>query len=162
MKYLMFLLFASLAFASIVVPKEVACATEYQPPGCPNDITLPDANVSEAIITINNNIDQIPDIFVSLFGNERMSVYVDDLTYAVVTENNKLVSVSMGEAKDKTMNVYVSRDTLHKIVQGDLDPVDALNQGLIRYEGVGFVNSVKWTLINVVAGIVGFFANLFG
>ena len=162
MRYFVLLLFSSMVFASVVIPKEVACTSDFNLPGCPNDVTLSDANVSEAISAINDNINQIPDIFVSIFGNERMSVYVDDLTYAVVTENNRLVSISMGEVQNKTMNVYVSRDTLNKIVTGVVSPVDALNQGLIKYEGVGFANSIKWTLINVVAGIVGFFANLFG
>src|SRR3990172_9236106 len=53
-----------------------------------------------------------------------------------------------------TLNVYIDQETIDQIIAGEITPLDALQQGKIRYEGVGFVKWVKFKVVNTALRIM--------
>lgn len=105
-------------------------------------------------------IQQYGDLLGGFIGNERMNIYIEGLDSPVyaVTENNELKDMGAGELDDHTMNVYSDIGTLAEIAMGETAPLDALKDGRIRFEGVGFMSALKMFF----AQIALFFYSLFG
>ena len=108
----------------------------------------------------NSNIDQIPGIAISLFGNEKMNLYVEGETKIVYMFMNEgyITNIGFGEVQDKTMNVYTDEDTIKKIMEGNMGFADALQQGKIRYEGVDIISGIKVGIANIGITIWSWFA----
>lgn len=104
--------------------------------------------------TINQAMVDFP-FLGKIFGNERMNVYIDDQApFNIITSGGRVESLNHGEIENPTMRVYTDMGTIDQLIAGELMPVDALQQGKIRYEGVGFVNKIKFKLLSVVSGIL--------
>ena len=87
----------------------------------------------------NKNIDKIPSIAVSLFGNEKMNLYVkgyENKPVYLIMNEGYMTNIGFRELSDKTMNVYTDENTIRSIIEGNLDFASALQKGKIRYEGV--------------------------
>jgi hypothetical protein len=90
-----------------------------------------------------------------IFGNERMNVFVDRLEpFSIVTKNGKVESISTGEIRDPTLKVYSDTGAVDQLIAGELTPLEALEQGKIRYEGVGFMNKVKVGVLDLASKIL--------
>lgn len=129
------------------------------------------------IPVINEQIKQVPEVIMGIFGNENLNIYIDlengqQLKFGVITKDNKLVDIKRKELDEPTMKVTTSETAIKEIATSS-DPmtaaINALNSGKIKYEGVGIVNSVKSLVINtaisvlnIVASVVGFLMSLFG
>jgi putative sterol carrier protein len=107
----------------------------------------------------NNNIASSPQVR-DLLANERINFYIDDFgTVSIVNVGGNMESIQDGELPDPTMNMYSDMETLEAIMLGSLDPVDALKEGRIRYEGVGIVNWIRFAFANLafsIAALLGF------
>jgi len=90
-----------------------------------------------------------------IFGEERMNVYVKGLEpFSIVTRNGRVKELRPGGLDDPTMKVYTSLETVKKLGLGEITPVDAVMQGNIRYEGVGFAKSLKFKVLGFAAKMV--------
>jgi len=109
----------------------------------------------------NENIDQIPGIAISLFGNEKMNLYVEGyenkIVYMIMNEGY-ITNIGFGELSEKTMNVYTDENTIRNIIDGNIDFAEALQQEKIRYEGVDIVSSIKVGIANIGITIWSWFS----
>lgn len=113
----------------------------------------------------NENVDKVPGVLKSLFGNERMNVYIeyqegDDLILGVVTKNGKVVELKKGEISEPTMKVTL-KASLIKSVFASQDPakefLDAFNRGEIAYEAYSTTKKIKLFFVKIIAKLLGFF-----
>lgn len=90
-----------------------------------------------------------------IFGNERMNVYIGgQAPFNIVTSGGKVESLGAGEIGNPSMKVYADMGTINQLIAGELTPLDALLEGKIKYEGVGFVRSVKVGALKFVSGLL--------
>ncbi|MBN2042808.1 MAG: hypothetical protein JW754_03300 [Candidatus Aenigmarchaeota archaeon] len=103
---------------------------------------------------------QYGDLLGGFIGNERMNIYIEGLDSPIyaVTENKEPKEIGAGELSDQTMNIYSDIGTLTDIGLGKVQALDAVKQGKIRFEGVGFMSILKV----IFAQITLFFYSLFG
>ena len=96
-----------------------------------------------------------------MIGNERINLYVDgEVKGHLVTENNEVVRIGTEDLEDPTLNVHISEGTLEELVDGEITFVEALEDDKIRFEGVGFSNSLKLAASSVIFTIYSFFSDL--
>jgi hypothetical protein len=71
----------------------------------------------------------------------------------VIVEDGIITSFEKGSLENATMNMYADESTVREILDSD-DPVSAAQSALkadkIRMEGVGIVNSIKVSVVNVL------------
>ena len=106
----------------------------------------------------------------NIVGNERMNVHlsmstpghrtVGKATFSVVTRNNKVETVTYGEIPNlgPTLNIYIDQEAVEQITAGKMTLPDAMLQGKMRYEGVGFFGSVKVLVGNAILGVYNTFS----
>ena len=102
----------------------------------------------------------IPSPFKSLIKNEVINIYIDDLTWNVITEDGKLTSISKGEAKDATIMVYTSKATIEKILSSGSKAKaaqEALDNKEITYKGATFGKKFKLFFAGIGAKVAGWF-----
>lgn len=100
-----------------------------------------------------DNIVKIP-LISNIFGNERINLYVDgEIRGHLITENSTIIDSGKDELQDQTMNVYISKETLEEIREEKTTFAEALKEGKIRYEGVGFINSLKFMILGFLSKI---------
>ncbi len=115
--------------------------------------TIPKEFINEFVDEYNKNIDQAPKTFKNMFGNERINMYIDDqLFYGFRTKDGKIVETFENGTEEPTMNIYVTQEALEEMATGQLEPGEALKQGKIRYEGVGFFKKIKYGILKIVSG----------
>lgn len=95
----------------------------------------------------------------SLFANERINVNLEDDEYCLVSCDGAITDVGVGTLEDPTVEVFSDMETIERIVSGDLGLEEALEEGDIRYEGVGFLNSVKFGVFDTIFDIYSFFSS---
>jgi hypothetical protein len=109
----------------------------------------------------NQQVDSVPRIIITLFGNERINVYLtgcsSDCEIGLVTSDGRAVELRKGEISDPTMRVWMEESLLERILdshdaRGDF--ITALNNGDIKVEGVGILKKIKLTLVKLVARIL--------
>lgn len=109
----------------------------------------------------NSNIDKVPGIAISLFGDEKMNIYVkgyENKPIYMIMNSGIINTIGFGEMKDKTMNVYTDEQTIKEIAANKITFADALQYGKIRYEGVGIINGIKVGIANIGIIIWSWFA----
>ncbi len=109
----------------------------------------------------NENIDQVPGIAISIFGNERMTLYVKEYEnnpIYISMNNGYITDIGFGEMSEKTMNVYTDEETIKKIGKNEMSFAEALQYGKVRYEGVGIINGIKVGIANIGITIWSWFA----
>jgi hypothetical protein len=118
-------------------------------------IHLPSKEEMDSIVDYyNNNVDKIPKIALSLFGNERMNIYVDgDLIYGAVTKSGKITEINEKGIENPTLDVYTTGDTIKNIVNGKITIQEAIKNKDIDYKGVGFVKRTKFGLAKTIGKI---------
>lgn len=94
-------------------------------------------------------------IFSPFLANERINFYVDNEPRGyLIIKDGKIIDIGEEELRDQTMNVYVSEKTIKEIIDGNMSFVEALRTRKIKYEGVGFISSLKFK-------VFGFFFNIY-
>jgi hypothetical protein len=92
-------------------------------------------------------------------ASERINVRLPEGEYHVTTAGGNITDSGDGIMTDPTVNVYSDQETLELIAAGDLTFESAVSTGRVRLEGVGFVNSLKFTVSEYVLKIRAAFGN---
>lgn len=125
---------------------------------------------AEKIKTVfNDNIDQVPGIVITLFGDEQINVHVSDVKeisqgsdviLGVSMQDGLIESVKEGELENPTMNAYLTEETLLELLWST-DPFNdlsiALDEGKVTYKAVTFGGKIKYGIAGVVGTVVGWF-----
>lgn len=95
----------------------------------------------------NENVKYVPSIIKTLFGNEDINVYIymsdgSERLVGIVMRKGLIKDLNTGLA-EPTMNAYTSEETINKIADGELNIVDALNNGDIQYKSLTIKTSLK-------------------
>ncbi|MCK4589371.1 MAG: hypothetical protein KAT77_02940 [Nanoarchaeota archaeon] len=139
---LIIILLATLVFAEVPTPEQIF--TE-----------------EEMLRQIQNEYNQqrhnAPPFIINLFGDERINVYMNGYTAYLITVDGEMIDVSTGELQDQTMNVYVSKETVQKIMNEELEMKDALDKSLIKYQGVGAGKKVKFGAVKMLYRVYSWF-----
>lgn len=86
-----------------------------------------------------------------IFGNERINADIKGaVPFHVITEDGIVIEISEGMLEDPTMNLYSDEDTIRDIIGKELTISEAMEQGRIRYEGVGIIKSIKTGLLKTL------------
>lgn len=122
------------------------------------DVLYEPINAADTIYdAINQTMVDFP-LLEKIFGNERMNVYIgEQAPFNIVTSGGKVESLGAGEIGNPSMKVYADTGTVNQLIAGEMTPLDALQQGKIRYKGVGLVKSVKFKVLGVVVGLMSRF-----
>ena len=102
----------------------------------------------------------MPQPFKSVFGNERINIYIDDLNMNAVTAEGKLIALQEGLLDDPTMNLYSTEATINKILNSENageDLQNALDNKEITYSGVGTGKKIKLFFVKIAAKIASWF-----
>ncbi|MBI2832567.1 MAG: carboxypeptidase regulatory-like domain-containing protein [Chloroflexi bacterium] len=102
-----------------------------------------------------------------IFGSAKTNVYLrisssekrpfGEAIFSVVTRDRKVGEAAYGEIfenQSPTLNVYMGQETLDRITAGEITPLDALWQGKMGYQGVGFLRSVKVNVMKAVLRVL--------
>jgi hypothetical protein len=117
------------------------------------------------VAVYNANVDRIP--FIKTVASDariHAEITLNDgnvLVLGIVTDSDaKVVSFENSTIADPTIRAYTDEATVTAILTAS-NPVaafqDALASGAIRYEGVGFSNSLRVGLMKVGMKLMGFF-----
>ncbi|MEW5897464.1 MAG: hypothetical protein AB1668_07250 [Nanoarchaeota archaeon] len=96
---------------------------------------------------------EIPSLLSKYISNSKMNVELtlengDKALYGVITAEKKIANVVPGGINNPSLNVYATEQVVKKIQAAD-NPVAELQKALqekeIRWEGVGFLNKVKYS-----------------
>jgi hypothetical protein len=105
----------------------------------------------------NSNIQRVP-ILSSLFANERVNLNMEEgWTISFVTVDGRISEISPGPMEDYTVNIYSDIETIENIAEGETTFPEALGEGRIRYETVGFFNSLQFGIATFLLSIFGDF-----
>ncbi|MEA2003958.1 MAG: phosphatidylserine decarboxylase [archaeon] len=97
-----------------------------------------------------------------LFSDEKINIHVDgESVYSIVTEDKMIKDVYEHHLDDPTINIYTDMETSEKVASGELDIIDALEDGSINYEGVDFANMLKFGIANVFFDAYTFLSRIF-
>ena len=98
----------------------------------------------EPVTGLSEDLASVP-MLSGLMGNERINFYVQGLgEYHTTLENGKVVEEGEGLQANPTMNVFSDEQTVNMLYYGDFGHLEALKRKLITYEGIGFVEGVKF------------------
>lgn len=86
----------------------------------------------------NERITGIPAVVKTIFGDERMNVYVKmkngkERVVGIVTDRGHIIQIRTGGITDPTLNVYSSEDTFNQILNKKLNINSAMDNGLLKY-----------------------------
>lgn len=96
---------------------------------------------------INENIEKLPGILLTLFGDTRANVYVGDFALVgIVSEDGLIAELQLDGISEPDLTVTISEKTLEQMVNKEVTIEEALNTGLISYEAVGILNKAKFGL----------------
>ncbi|GEM_PF-6118099 len=119
---------------------------------------------------LNNYSDRVPDYAKALLGDERMEVRLklsngEEKTVTVETKKGEIKNMELGNQKGTTIIVLVGEATARQIATA-ASPMQELNKALkdkrITLKPVGFVSSIKTTIITTAMNIGNFFGKITG
>lgn len=103
----------------------------------------------------NEKIDKVPEIALSLFGNERVNLYVNDqILYGFRLEDGKIVEKLEGGIEEPTLNVYTTAEVIIKLINKEIGYEEALEGKHITYSGVGFLKKIKFGLVKLIQWLI--------
>ena len=125
---------------------------------------LSEADLADIKEKFNLNLDKIPRFVKSMFGNERMNIHVDQegetKEFSAVTSKGKILLLEEGSLEDRTLDVWVSQETIDRISSSD-DPVEELRTALqkkeIQYETYAMPTKIRMGLAKFSFGIYSLF-----
>ncbi len=90
------------------------------------------------------------------FGNERINIRIDDFgDYNIELKDGKVESIGEGKNEKPTLEISTDFETVKNLTDGNIDLFEAINNGKMKYEGVGFFSSIKYKLIGFLVTKVG-------
>ena len=98
----------------------------------------------------------------TLFGDEEVNIYVtldngEELVVGLVTEDELIKSIEIGELSDPSLNVYTTEAVINGILVSS-NSNNAIKSAFysdeITYEGVGFFNTIKFAILSVFIDMI--------
>jgi hypothetical protein len=127
-------------------------------------------DLKQQVDIYNQNVDKIPFIE-SFIGEERIhaEISLNNGTVLIIgittDEDAKITGFEKGDISDPTINASTTESTARNIIDSK-DPVsafqDALNNGEIKFEGVGLGNKIKVGVMKAAIKISDFIMGLRG
>ncbi len=123
----------------------------------------------EHLDKMNAQLKEVPKELVSLFGNNRINIYVtlDDgstTSYYTATTGGRVAEVLKGTKDDADLEVRLPESTIDRIALSK-DPVGeflgAMGDGEIKYRGLTPEGEAKGIIVNITTMVAGFFNGLF-
>ena len=108
----------------------------------------------------------IPAPLDKLFGDEQVNIHFnlengEKLTLGLTTKDGKFKTLTVGELKEASLNVYSSESTVKRI-ESAKDPSKALKEAFqkkeITYKAVGFFNKIKFSVLSMIIKVSGGFS----
>jgi plastocyanin len=109
----------------------------------------------------------LPNFARTLFGNQRINLHLeledgDNEIHGLVTQNGVITEFTDSEVSNPTLNVYSTQSVITRILTSDdagSDFSNALDNGEISYEAIGFVNRVRFGFASVFLNIARWFGS---
>jgi hypothetical protein len=123
------------------------------------DMREPKAPVNTTPISpLISSLSDVPAV-ADFLGNERINVHLSEGEYHVMTSRGKITDAGEGGGSDPTVNVWSDEQTLRQIARGDLTFEEAVSSDRVRFEGVGFVSSLKFAVSGYIMKIRAAFSS---
>ncbi len=91
-----------------------------------------------------------------LFARERINLVAGDEVWHAVTAGGMVVEFGEGPLDDPTVRMHCDQETAERMHCGEIGFWTAFDEGLIEWEGVGIINSVKFGISRILMDIFGF------
>lgn len=119
-----------------------------------HEIDLSTFDLDELVKTYNQNLEKVPGFVKSIFGNEKIDVYIDGEKFVgLVGQNGEITEYKKGGVDKPTMKIYTTSEAIGHLIEGEKTLLDAVKDKSIQYEGVGFVSKIKFGFIKIFQGI---------
>ncbi|WP_459201860.1 hypothetical protein [Methanococcus sp. CF] len=113
-------------------------------------------DMKTAAMTHSDDLDKVP-LLSGIASDERINLNVetesDELLVSIIIKDGKIIDFEKGSLDNATMTVYTNESTVKEILNDD-EPVIAikndLNEGKIKIEGVGILNSIKLLITSII------------
>ncbi|MBN1385556.1 hypothetical protein JW968_01100 [Candidatus Woesearchaeota archaeon] len=114
---------------------------------------LPGIDLEEIKQLYNNNLGQIPG-FAKLFADERINLQImDDGSFFILTQDGLIIDIIPEPSPDPTMLIFTDANTVNSLLSKEMGIEEALEQGLISYEGATFKNKIKVAIVDFIYGL---------
>jgi hypothetical protein len=121
--------------------------------------TIPPEPVNKTPLSdLLSSLNDVP-VAADFLANERINIHLPEGEYHVTTEGGSITESGDGAGGDPTVNVWSDEQTLRQIAKGDLTFEEAVSSDRVRFEGVGFVNSLKFTVSGYMVKIRAAFSS---
>ena len=127
-------------------------------PIMPADTISPEPATTTALSDLLSSLNDTP-AATDFLANERISVHLPEGEYHVTTQDGTITESGDGAGADPTVNVWSDEQTLQQIAKGELTFEEAVSSDRVRFEGVGFVNSLKFTVSGFIVKIKAAFSS---
>lgn len=105
-----------------------------------------------------SSVNDVP-VVAEFLANERINVHLPEGEYHVTTQDGSITESGDGAGTEPTVNVWSDEQTLQQIAEGELAFEEAVSSDRVRFEGVGFVNSLKFTVSGFILKIKAAFSS---
>jgi hypothetical protein len=104
------------------------------------------------------NTEKIPEVVDYLFDGERVNINLEDnYTIGLVYEDSQIVELVEGGLENPSLEVEISDEVFNDFNNDELDATLALESGAISFEGVGFWNQLKFSILEILLSIMTVF-----
>lgn len=112
----------------------------------------------------NLNLDQVPRFVKSMFGNERMNIFINtgegEREFYVVTKKGSILELKEGSLDDPSLDMWSDQETIDRISESE-NPTTELRSALkskeIRYETHAVPTKIRMGLARFSFGVYSFF-----
>jgi hypothetical protein len=111
----------------------------------PERTTPPKAVNRTPLADLLSSLNDVP-VAADFLASERMNVYLPEGEFHVATEDGSIRDSGDEAGTDPTVNVYSDEQTLRRIAEGEISFEEAVSSDRLRFEGVGVVSSLKFTI----------------
>mgnify|MGYP006284777133 FL=1 len=117
------------------------------------------ADLSEELNNLKDNYNnnyEAPGIVKSLFGNEKINLYITDInaTFKVTTEKAKITELEEGILEDHTLDVYTTEESIKKVIESD-EPFEELIASIenkdITYKAATLISKIKYGIASFLS-----------
>ncbi len=134
----------------------LAVAALFTAPALAQEIPVNQENLDYAQKQFNNNTDQLPGVAKSLIGDQRINVYLNNSgtqeEIGIVMDGTEIDTTDTSRVENATLEVWVQSETIEEIATSQTPAEDLrqkINSGEIRYEVKGFVNQIKFGVLEM-------------
>lgn len=101
---------------------------------------------------VNKGIESAPDFVKSLIEEEYITINAGDIQMHALTREGYVYALGYDEYPEPTLIINADQETVDQLLSGELDLLAAYESGLIDFEGVGFFNNLKMSVVEFIAG----------